>query len=138
MGVSNMFHRNVLLGGAVLWLTACGGQVVLKTNQERYSPGADLSLRIQNESDRPFDYDLCTPALQRREEGTWTKVEVSYPGLCGSGFIGNLPPGRDFGVHHYLGQSLPEGTYRYVTSVEWSEEEREEVVSNTFSVAHAE
>lgn len=140
MGVSNMFHRNVLLGGAVLWLTACGaplvGEAVLKTDQETYAPGSELTLRIHNESLQPLGYNLCFSTLQRQEEGTWTAVPRPNREFCGA-IQYNIGPGGSGESRRPLPESLTEGTYRYITTVHW-EEERQEVVSNTFSVAHAE
>jgi hypothetical protein len=136
-----MFHRNVLLVGAVLWLTACGGplvgEAILKTDQETYAPGAELTLRIQNESFlQPLGYNLCMSRLERQEEGAWTAVPPPGRVFC-QAIEYNLGPGGSGESRRSLDETLAEGTYRYVTNVYWGEE-RQEVVSNTFSVAYAE
>lgn len=130
-----MSRWNMLLGGAVVWLTACGGQAVLKTDQEHYAPGAELKLQLQNESLQPLDYNLCFAALQRQEEGTWTAVPRPDNTFCAA-YAAQLLPGQSSEEPRPLEESLPEGTYRFVLGVHWGED-REELVSNIFSVAHA-
>ncbi len=130
-----MSRWNMLLGGAVLCLTACGGHVVLETDQERYAPGAELKLRLQNESFVALGYNLCFSTLQRQEEGSWMAVPRPANEFCVA-YQARLGPGGSTESTYPLSETLPEGLYRYVTSVEWSGE-REEVTSNTFSVTHA-
>ena len=139
MGVGNMFHRNMLLGSAVLWLTACGaplvGQAVLETEQEHYAPGSELKLQLRNESLQPLGYNLCYATLQRQEEGAWTVVPPPGRTLCPA-YQARLLPGNSSEALRPLDEALPEGTYRYVLGVDW-DGERQEVASNAFSVTRA-
>ncbi|MCY1073860.1 immunoglobulin-like domain-containing protein [Archangium lansingense] len=133
-----MSRWNMLLGGAVLWLSACGapleGQAVLRTDQEHYAPGSELKLQLQNVSLQSLGYNLCFATLQRQAEETWTEVPRPDGTVCAA-YQDRLLPGKSSEELQPLDASLPEGTYRYVISVEW-DDEREAVVSNSFSVAH--
>lgn len=135
-----MFHRNVLLGGAVLWLTACGGplvgEAVLRTEQETYAPGAEVKLLLRNDSLQVLGYNLCMSSLQRDEGGTWTVVPPPGRRLCAAPQY-NIWPGENDEARYPLPETLPEGTYRFVTGVDW-DNERQEVASNAFHVAHPE
>jgi len=140
MGVNTLFQRNVILGGAVLWLTACGvplvGEAVLKTDQETYAPGSSVKLMLRNDSLQVLGYNLCMSSLQRDEGGTWTVVPPPGRRICNAAQY-NIWPGvmSDESLHALPG-TLPEGTYRYVTNVDW-DGERQDVTSNTFHVAPA-
>jgi hypothetical protein len=129
-----------MLGSAVMWLTACGaplGEAVLETDRETYSPGAELSLRLGNESSQTLGYNLCFSTLQRHEGDTW--AAVPRPDTSSSEFCeasqSSLEPGKSTSAPRTLAASLPEGEYRYLTNVEWRwNGERMEVVSNSFRV----
>ncbi|WP_143195411.1 immunoglobulin-like domain-containing protein [Archangium sp. Cb G35] len=135
-----MIHRNALLGGAVLWLTACGvplvGEADLKTDQQTYAPGSKVKLLLRNDSLQLLGYNLCMSSLQRDEGGTWTVVPPPGRQLCAA-IQYNIWPGESGESLRPLPETLPEGTYRYVTNVDWNGE-HQEVASNAFSVAHAE
>ena len=135
-----MSRWNVILGSAVLWLTACGGSVgdvVLETDRETYAPGQELSLRLGNESIEALGYNLCFSTLQRREGEEWAAVprpETAPRELCAASQSGLAPGGSTSSVRT-LAAWLPEGEYRYLTNVEWRwNGERMDVVSNTFRV----
>jgi hypothetical protein len=132
-----MSRWNVMLGSAVLWLTACGapGDAVLETDRETYAPGAELSLRLGNESLQALGYNLCFSTLQRHEGADWTAVpRPDTREFCQASQAG-LEPGESTSYLRTLDASLPEGEYRYLTSVEWRwNGERMDVVSNTFRV----
>jgi hypothetical protein len=132
MGVHDMFCRNLFLGGAVVWLTACGGQAELKTDQQTYAPGSELSLRLENDSLVSLGFNLCFSTLQRHEGETWTPVARPENEAC-QAIQYRLKPGTHTESRNILDATLPEGEYRYFTTVEW-DGEREDVVSNTFSV----
>lgn len=131
-----MLRRNMLLGGAVLWLTACGvGQAVLKTDQETYAPGSELKLNLENESLlQSLGFNLCFSTLQRHEGEAWTAVprRTEEEGFCQAIQYGLKPGERTEHLRH-LPAELPAGEYRYLTNVEW-DGERQELVSNTFDV----
>lgn len=136
MGVDEMFRRNMLLSGAVVWLTACGGQATLTTDQPTYAPGSEVSLRLQNGALQGLGFNLCFSALQRHEGGSWTPVAGPDREFCQAS-ESRLHPGSHADSSKSLDAALPEGEYRYVTNVEWSDNEREDVVSNTFTVARS-
>ncbi len=138
-----MSRWNVMLGSAVMWLTACGaplvGEAVLETDRETYSPGAELSLRLGNESTQALGYNLCFSTLQRREGEDWAEVprpDTSPVELCAAPQY-SLEPGESTSSLRTLDEPLPEGEYRYLTNVEWRwSGERMDVMSNSFRVVN--
>ena len=71
-----MSRWKMLMGSAVLWLTACGAgtPAVLETDQTTYAPGAKVMLRLGNRSLQPLGYNLCFTALQRLDGQDWVVV----------------------------------------------------------------
>lgn len=133
-----MSRWNMILGSAVLWLTACGaGEAVLETDRETYAPGEQVSLRLGNESIQPLGYNLCFSALQRREGQDWVaapRPSTSPRELCSAPQY-RMMSGESDSFLKTLDASLPEGEYRYRTDVEWTwNDERMELVSNSFRV----
>ncbi len=133
-----MSRWNMLMGSVVLWLTACGGaSAVLETDQTTYVPGAEVTLRLGNESLQPLGYNLCFSTLQRLEGQDWVVVprpDTAPRQLCAASQA-MLKPGGSHSASRPLDASLPEGEYRYRTDVEWQwDEERMELVSNSFRV----
>lgn len=131
-----MIQRSMWLGGAALWLTACGapavGQAWLETEQDTYAPGAEIELRLSNKSFQYLGYNLCASRAQRHEEdGTWT--DVKFPGAYCTAHLAHMPPGASETYRNTHSRELEVGEYRYVTRVDWSGE-REEVVSNPFRI----
>jgi hypothetical protein len=132
-----MSRWNMILGSTVVWLTACGApQAVLETDRETYAPGEELSLRLGNESLQALGYNLCFSTLQRREGEAWEAApRPDTREICQASQF-SLGPGDSTSARRTLDASLPEGEYRYLTNVEWMwDEERMEVVSNSFRVA---
>jgi len=134
-----MSRWKMLMGSAVLWLTACGAgtPAVLETDQTTYAPGAQVMLRLGNKSLQPLGYNLCFTALQRLEGQDWVVVprpETAPREVCPA-YQAMLNPGSSSSSFRPLDASLPEGEYRYRTNVElqW-DEERMELVSNSFRV----
>ncbi|HEX8436206.1 hypothetical protein [Archangium sp.] len=136
-----MSRWNMILGGAVLWLTACGApgveDAVLETDHATYAPGAEVSLRLGNASYQALGYNLCFSTLQRHEGENWAAVprpDTSPREFCAAS-QSSLEPGASTSSLRTLDASLPEGEYRYLTSVEWMwKGERMDVVSNAFRV----
>jgi hypothetical protein len=136
-----MSRWNVMIGSAVMWLTACGapgvGDAVLETDRETYSPGAELTLRLGNESYQALGYNLCFSTLQRREGEDWAAVPrpATSPRVICAAYQATLEPGESTSSLRTLDASLPEGEYRYLTDVDWRwNGERMDVVSNSFRV----
>jgi hypothetical protein len=128
---------NVLLVGVVLGLVACSGprpgEVVLETEHVSYAPGAELSLRLENESSQTLNYNLCMAVLQRHEGESWTVVPPPTGEVCPA-VLYPLSPRESASIQRALAETLPEGEYRYRLEVEWDDGERQELVSPTFLV----
>jgi hypothetical protein len=125
---------SVLLVGVVLGLVACGGpgNVVFETNRGTYAPGAELVLRLENESRQTLSYNLCRALLQRREGEAWTEVPPPTDEVCAA-VLFPLKSGEIASMRRVLAETLPEGEYRYRLTVEW-DGEPQELVSPTFLV----
>jgi hypothetical protein len=127
---------NMLLVGAVLGLMACGapgvGDAVLKTDLDTYAPGAEVSLRLRNESLQPLGFNLCFSTLQRHEGAAWETIPLIENELC-QALQKRLNPGEESSERRVLRESLEEGEYRFLTHVEW-DGERQEVTSSSFRV----
>jgi hypothetical protein len=74
-----------------------------------------VRLILQNGSESPVGYNLCTSALQYLTGTTWQPVETGE--VC-TMELRTLNPGFDATFEKTLPASLPHGQYRYVTSVE--------------------
>lgn len=139
-----MFRRNLILGSAVLWLTACGAQATLTTDQQTYTPSSEVVLRLQNDSRQTLIYHLgCFAKLQRHEGGSWTSLDSSDDMACAAVLESMLvlEPGSHAEYHRNLDVTLPAGEYRYDAMVTWLDDGgdvsgSEYTVSNTFNVTH--
>ena len=134
-----MSRWKMLMGSAVLWLTACGAgtPAVLETDQTTYAPGAKVMLRLGNESLQPLGYNLCFSKLQRLEGQDWVVVQRpdSAPREICQAYMAMLNPGSTASSFRSLYDPLPEGEYRFLTDVhgDW-DKKRVELVSNSFRV----
>lgn len=81
---------------------------------ETAGPGR-IRLILQNGFDGPVGYNLCTSALERRQDGTW--VNVPTDDVC-TMELRSLPAGQDATFEKRLPSGIAAGEYRYVTSVE--------------------
>ena len=121
--------------GAWMGLSACGptGEAMLATEQEVYSPGSELTVRLHNVSFRSLHYNLCYISLQREGPAGWVGVQIREPDESCPAILLNLKPGEAESTQITLDSTLAEGTYRFSTSVEL-DGERRAVTSNSIQV----
>jgi len=86
----------------------------VKLEAQRTSP-ATILLTLRNGSPQPAGYNLCSSALERRNDDTWTKVPTDE--IC-TMEIRRLASGKTATFEKHPSPSLPAGEYRYTTRVE--------------------
>ncbi len=127
-----MLLRHVILGGAVLGLTACGGQALLETEHDTYAPGVMVELRLINKSFQYVGFNLCGTQLQHHEGETWTSIPYPPRTYCNRS-LSVIGPGMTATHQDSRTNTLEAGEYRFVTTVDWNGE-REELTSNPVRV----
>jgi hypothetical protein len=131
-------------GGLQLWtlvllLGACGttGQngmdeagvtagVTLRVAPVPASPGADVSLILENEAAQAVGYNLCTSTLEHRTGDGWEAVPADR--VC-TMELRMLEPGQRADFRLQLQPELMAGTYRFSTRIEWMDAATGDVVS---------
>lgn len=105
------------------------GQVALSAAPARTTGGSTMTLTLTNGSSGQIGYNLCTSALQ-----TSAGRPVPTSRVC-TMELRTLEPGRRADYRYELPVNMPDGSYRFVTQVEWMESgRRSSVQSNSFEV----
>lgn len=103
------------------------------TDQDRYAPGSEVQLQLENQTEQTIGYNLCFSELQQQTGGEWQLVEGSEE-VC-TAIQNGLEPGDQATYTKTLPADLPAGTYRYETDVTYRDtEEREPLATEPFSV----
>ncbi len=107
----------------------------LTTGQSAYGPGAEVVLRLENETNRALGYNLCLVELQQRVGGAWLSRPVLEENEACPLILGLLQPGETTTYTHRLRAELPEGRYRFRTEVErMGAPTRETIIGNVFNL----
>lgn len=113
-------------------LAAASG--TLTTDRESYPAGATATLRLANQNQHALGYNLCTSTLERRAGGEWRTAEGEDQRVC-TMELRILEAGGTATYSYLLAATLPEGEYRFRTSLEhMGNGTRETATSNTFRV----
>jgi len=107
-------QRQWRINSAALSRTAASEETNMKLEAKRTSPSTIL-LTLRNSSAHPAGYNLCSSALERRIDDTWTKVPTDD--IC-TMEIRNLDSGKTATFEKHPSSSLPAAEYRYTTRVE--------------------
>lgn len=132
--------KNALLIAALLLAHGCGttapqqqSGVAYTTDSGEYTPGAAVELRLVNGTEQTLGYNLCFSDLQRQDGATWEVIPDTLT-AC-TAIQQGLAPGDSASFTKTLQEGVETGTYRYRTSVEFREDERqEEVVTRPFTI----
>ena len=94
--------------------------------------GDSVTLTLDNETEGPVGYNLCTSSLERQTASGWEPVPVDL--VC-TMELRSLQAGSDVEYRMPLPAGLVEGQYRYRTNVEiMTTGDRRSVTSNVFRV----
>lgn len=105
------------------------GQVALLAAPARTTGGSTMTLTLTNGSSGQIGYNLCTSALQ-----TSAGVDVPTSRVC-TMELRTLEPGRSADYRYELPVNMADGSYRFLTQVEWMQSGRRSgVASNSFTV----
>lgn len=105
------------------------GDVTLSAAPARTTEGASMSLTLRNGSREQLGYNLCTSALE-----TSAGRPVPSGRIC-TMELRTLEPGRNATYSYELPKTMVEGSYRFLTQVEWmGSGRRTGVRSNSFEV----
>lgn len=105
------------------------GQVTLSAAPARTTGGSTMTLTLTNSSSEQIGYNLCTSTLQ-----TSAGRPVPTSRVC-TMELRTLAAGRSTDYRYELPVNMPDGSYRFVTRVEWMESgRRSSVQSNSFEV----
>ena len=102
------------------------GAIAFTAEREQYAPGAEVKLSLRNTTDLTLGYNLCFSDLERQSGSGWEKVPDDT--VCTTVQHG-LETGETADYTKTLAAGLPQGTYRFTTSVERRGENRQERVS---------
>ena len=56
--------------------------VMIATDASSYAAGAQVTMRLHNQTGRSVSYDLCGSRLDRDDEGSWRLVQDGLEGAC--------------------------------------------------------
>lgn len=105
------------------------GQVTLSAAPAQTTAGATMTLTLSNGAREQIGYNLCTSALQ-----TSAGADVPTSRVC-TMELRTLEPGRSADYRYELPVNMADGSYRFLTQVEWMQSGRTSgVPSNSFEI----
>ena len=105
------------------------GDVTLAAAPAQTTGGSTMTLTLRNGSSQQIGYNLCTSALE-----TSAGRSIPTSRVC-TMELRTLEPGRNADYRYELPVNMAEGSYRFVTQVEWMQSSRGSGVrSNSFAV----
>lgn len=109
-----------------------GSDISLDVVPEEARAGATVELVLANETSGSIGYNLCTSSLERRTSGGWAGVQTDR--VC-TMELRTLAAGETARYPYDLPTDLPEGEFRFLTTVELMDEGgRQTVWSEPFVV----
>lgn len=92
--------------------------IMLTTDRQTYAAGEDVTLILRNETGYELGHNMCSDSvLERREDGHWVEESLEPRDPC-TALLALMPPGGTAAQAFLLHPQLPEGEYRFRTSLE--------------------
>lgn len=96
------------------------------------APGDSITLELENDTNAPASYNLCSSTLEMENGGAWNRIPEDR--AC-TRELRILAPDEEVHFRLQLPQTLEEGTYRFTTAVQLEEGSRGgQIPSETFRV----
>lgn len=137
--VISIFSIFVWTGCGIIGGSKNETNVTFRTNESSYALGSTVTAVLQNESNNPILYNLCSSKLEKKNKGDWNVVGpyITCPAIAKI-----LKPGGSIKYKIALDDSitkkLKEGLYRIRTNVEIkyvdSKNKNLSLTTNTFSI----
>lgn len=127
--------RDVSLAPSSLWFAlllvtslgavgACGDPLTLEgisftVSDTTASTGDTIQLILSNASEHEVGYNLCSGALERREDDGWTSVQRHPDNLGCTAVLRVLPLGESATYPQVIFPFIELGVYRFRATIEW-------------------
>lgn len=115
-------------------LLASGAGVTLRAEAAQWSPGAPVTLTLENNSSSTVGFNLCFHALERRNGEGWSLMQDAR--VC-TAHLDTAGAGASHSHQTHLPQTLPAGEYRFRVALYLaSENASRDVASSPFQVGN--